>query len=446
MTTQTNVISLNVNSSKLTKYSVNKIRFNMIRLPLRRFLENTTKPNQIRNFLSQAYYCNEVWENRLNNRLLKPINPNELYFDIEQRYNKTKTVSAIDVDVFANTVRGDAFVDELLDVMHKLRLGGDSINTLNSTSHAVVRYLVDNGRKEELLQVLDDRLNYGLFLDNYTANLLLDKFWKEKDYASGARIAIQIMLQEEFGHPLTTSLSLVHCYNFLLKPKSWVAEETKEETEEEEVKVRVKYLKNPYFDDHFDLRDPLQLVGKTLVAISKHLDKELADSFFIVGSALHGKTDVALNAVKKLKDKNALIYQDVLNLLPEENEVRKASGSLETKPENMGALLEEEVKKAERKIGERDIVEQCETFSKWEIERERAVEEQKNRILREERLANVEEKQKELKDREQKLWFFENEEKFELDIEAKKIYYRKKWFGKRKKPRKVDQDYIPPEI
>lgn len=42
--------------------------------------------------------------------------------------------------------------------------------------------------------------------------------------------------------------------------------------------------------------------------------------------------------------------------------------------------------------------------------------------------------------------FFDREEKLELDIDAKKVYYPKRWFGKKKKPRKVDTDYIPPEI
>ena len=47
---------------------------------------------------------------------------------------------------------------------------------------------------------------------------------------------------------------------------------------------------------------------------------------------------------------------------------------------------------------------------------------------------------------EQKLWYFENEDHIDLTIDSKKVYYPKRWFGKKKKPRVVDEGYIPPEI
>lgn len=34
----------------------------------------------------------------------------------------------------------------------------------------------------------------------------------------------------------------------------------------------------------------------------------------------------------------------------------------------------------------------------------------------------------------------------DLEIESKKVYYPKRWFGKKKKPRVIDEGYIPPEI
>lgn len=47
---------------------------------------------------------------------------------------------------------------------------------------------------------------------------------------------------------------------------------------------------------------------------------------------------------------------------------------------------------------------------------------------------------------EQKLWFFENEDKIDLQIDSKKIFYPKRWFGKLKKPKAVDEGYVPPEV
>lgn len=47
---------------------------------------------------------------------------------------------------------------------------------------------------------------------------------------------------------------------------------------------------------------------------------------------------------------------------------------------------------------------------------------------------------------EQKLWFFENEDKIDLQIDSKKPFYFKRWFGKKKKPKIVDEGYVPPEV
>lgn len=46
----------------------------------------------------------------------------------------------------------------------------------------------------------------------------------------------------------------------------------------------------------------------------------------------------------------------------------------------------------------------------------------------------------------QKLWYFENEELVDLEIFKKNKSYPKRWFGKKKKPKVVDDNYVPPEI
>lgn len=47
---------------------------------------------------------------------------------------------------------------------------------------------------------------------------------------------------------------------------------------------------------------------------------------------------------------------------------------------------------------------------------------------------------------EKKLWFFDNEDKIDLEIDGKKVFYPKRWFGKKKSPRVVDEHYIPPDV
>lgn len=106
-----------------------------------------------RTFLSQAYYCNEVWEHRLNDPVLKKVKFDEMYFLLDQKYQRSRQISAVDVDVYLNALKDEDFTDEALDLVHKLRMSADTANMLDSTSHAVVRYLNRIGETERLQQV-----------------------------------------------------------------------------------------------------------------------------------------------------------------------------------------------------------------------------------------------------------------------------------------------------
>ena len=68
------------------------------------------------------------------------------------------------------------------------------------------------------------------------------------------------------------------------------------------------------------------------------------------------------------------------------------------------------------------------------------------RVSRIKRLAEIEQITSDMLKEEQKLWFFENEDKIDLQVDSKKVTYPKRWFAKMKKPRVVDEDYVPPEI
>lgn len=57
----------------------------------------------------------------------------------------------------------------------------------------------------------------------------------------------------------------------------------------------------------------------------------------------------------------------------------------------------------------------------------------------------IQEKQNELNEQEQKLWFFENEDAIDLQIEEKEQLVEKPT-GKKSTSQKSDEDYIPPEI
>nr|AEE62702.1 unknown [Dendroctonus ponderosae] len=409
--------------------------------PILKLFEPNCSHN-VRTILSQAYYCEDVWNQRLSNPVLQKVNLDDLFYELDQRFNKTKQLNAIDIDVFANAIRDDSLCDELLDVVHKLRITADTCNTLESTSHAVVRVLLQSGKAEELINALDDRLNYGLFLDDYTANLLMDTFWKSKEYTHGARVASQLMLQEEVEHPLFCSFALLHCYNYLLNPTGW-PEYAPPPEPEEEVKIRVKYLRNLYGDEHFDLRDGKKIVGKTLAIISKGKNDPLHQSFYVLGLALFGKPDLLRSFTSEVTKP---LYKEVFALIPEESNVGEIINQLQTESIDLSNVLIENVKTAAQQTLESDITQQCDTFKKWESDRIQQLEAQKERLKTAKRLQSIEDINKALKEKEERLWFFENEETIDLAIESKVKYYPTRWFGPRRKPKEADASYVPPEV
>lgn len=85
-------------------------------------------------------------------------------------------------------------------------------------------------------------------------------------------------------------------------------------------------------------------------------------------------------------------------------------------------------------------------YNEWCDVRQQRLDEELARLQRAKRIQDMEQMAREMEQEEQKLWFFENEDKIDLQIDSKKVFYPKRWFGKKKKPRVVDEGYIPPEV
>lgn len=71
-----------------------------------------------------------------------------------------------------------------------------------------------------------------------------------------------------------------------------------------QVKIRVRYLRNPYFDDHFDLQDPNHIVGKTLAWLSPLVGGMVGASCELLGWALYNKWTELEAAINRIKDGN----------------------------------------------------------------------------------------------------------------------------------------------
>lgn len=292
-----------------------------------------------RTFLSDAYKCTDAWQARLESPVLQRIKATPFYFELERKYQQQGQMCAVDIDIYANKLNDNQNLDELADLVHKLRLTAEASNALDSTSHAVIRHHLDFGNDDigNLIQILDDRLSYGVFFDTYTANLTLDRLLKLKNYRLAAKVASLLMLQDDFDNEISRTLSLYACYKFLENPQPFeesvkqvtdpavlaaIEAHAKEEAKNpkkrgkkktEEIRVRVKFLRNAFFDDHFDLVNSQHLVGKTLLTIARYLEGEtaVANSVTLIGHSLYEKYEDGCNFIQSLSSPAQLYGESV---------------------------------------------------------------------------------------------------------------------------------------
>lgn len=294
-----------------------------------------------RTFLSDAYKCTEAWQARLESPVLKGIKSTQFYYELEKKYVQHGQMCAVDVDIYANKLNDNQNLDELADIVHKLRMTAETSHTLDSTPHALIRHHLDFGNDdiENLVRILDDRLSYGVFFDTYTANLTLDRLLKLKNYHLAAKVASLLMLQEDFDNEIARTLSLFACYKFLEDPQPFeepvkaqdprvvkaIAEAMEEHAKKpeklkrgkgknlEEVRIRVHFLRNEYFDDHFDLINSLHLVGKTFLTIARHLNGEtaVANSATLLGHCLYEKYEDGCKFIESLSSPAELYGESV---------------------------------------------------------------------------------------------------------------------------------------
>lgn len=451
-----------------------------------------------RTFLSEAYQCRDAWEKRLESPILKKVNTQTLYQEIDLQYSETGTVNAIDADIFINANTKKGFMEDIEDVLLKLRRSPDTVNSFPSTHHSAIRLLLDAGKTEKILQLVSDRLKYGLFPDYFCLNLLMDTFLKEGKFAAAARIGVLQMIQEDWSNQLTNRLSMYSCHMFLRnQDQAWYSEneiETPVPEPKDVVKVRVKYIRKPYFDDHFDLRDPLLLVGKTLCMFAPKIkgSEQLTTSYNLLGLTLHQKWDQVTNLVTELTNTKKPFHREAIDIarkslepkpqveepVPEpsksakpakpdpakeakeaalkaELEVKQrisdalagleASASNEDMLVEMSSLVQESVTIQEKE----EIEQQRKFYASWDEERVQALRKHQEDLMKEEALRRIEQQKLELVEKEREIFFFEHQDKLDLMIEhneeALEKVEEKVKVSKDVKGAK-DADYVPPEV
>lgn len=86
-------------------------------------------------------------------------------------------------------------------------------------------------------------------------------------------------------------------------------------------------------------------------------------------------------------------------------------------------------------------------YDLWNQIRETKLQEELARVDRHNRLDNIDTLLNEMNEQEEKLWFFENEEKIDLELEKiSKVAKQTKTTISRRQQKLIDDAYIPPEV
>ncbi|CAF4244820.1 unnamed protein product, partial [Rotaria sordida] len=183
------------------------------------------------------------------------------------------------------------------------------VETTEDLKLSLVRSYLDLGQKERLLFILHDKVKYGIFLDRFSANLLLNAFLLEKKYRKAAQVYIDLMLQDESDDQLTGALATDEDFKSIKI----------EEEDEDIVKVKVNFVRHHTNDDHFDLTDKRNLLGKTIAYLSRDANDSSIISLQILGNILYKKFGRVCDILQTLLNNDQLqVDETIIKILEKE--------------------------------------------------------------------------------------------------------------------------------
>jgi len=385
--------------------------------------------------------------------------------------------SAVDIDVAANITRESAQINDVVELTYKLRHTNSAANLFPSTEYAVFRSMLELNYFDCLFKVINDPINYGLFMNEHVTCLMIDKFLESGDIQAAAKIATHTMQQEMFDFYFLNFICLYSLLQWSKLPKEQrlfdkrvhtIREAEKDISEDDMIVYRIPFLKRECNDNHFDLEDSHVLVGKSLEWFSSYLklpqplnneaeddQQRLFYNIKLLGNFFQSKLTEVEEQLLSMNNKN-LVYKEVADICRPSIETKNKSG--DNNPENDGLSLLEKFSKTQNddvSITEKlvdsfkpwleeekfKLVEsQKSTFIEWNNYRHKFIEAQAEKLNLRFRLESIVARQKELKHSKDILYFFENRLNWE-DQANKKDALFKELTAHEKEETEIEEEY-----